>query len=76
MKKPSMMSEKRALDAMHLPGKYLCLMHTQQGMQWYIVPDGPITKELAQTIIKRPDVKPANDGLFQGVSQVWKLSPR
>jgi hypothetical protein len=65
----------RARDMLRKPGARLMLMHTNQsaGRQYYIVPGGPIHRDIAAEIIDLPDVSPAMDGLFPGHSQTWTI---
>jgi len=54
-------------------GSILTQMHGKNGLCWYIVPGGEITERTANQLLARPDVQPANDGLFPGISQTFRL---
>jgi hypothetical protein len=65
----------RARDMLRKPGARLMLMHTRRptGRQYYIVPGGPIDRDIAEEIIGLPDVSPGLDGLFPRHSQTWTI---
>lgn len=54
-------------------GARLMRMHTVNGMKWYLVPGGEVSEEIANNLIKEPDIKPGNDGMFPGISQTWGI---
>jgi hypothetical protein len=62
----------QAADLMRAGG-ILTQMHSKAGLRWYIVPGGEITERIADGLLARPDVQPANDGLFPGISQTFRL---
>jgi hypothetical protein len=54
-------------------GAPLVRMHSPTGVRWYVVPGGEVSEQIAQKIIAEPDVFPANDGLFPGIPQTYRL---
>jgi hypothetical protein len=67
---------KQAVDLLlHKPGTRLMQMHGRDGLEFYIVPGGRVDASDAQLILKRPDIKPADDdGTFPGCPQQWRRS--
>ena len=65
----------QAADLMRAGGT-LQQMHSKTGPRWYIVPGGEISENIASALLARPDVQPANDGLFPGISQTFRLRGR
>jgi hypothetical protein len=65
-------------------GSYLQLMHTHSPREkrWYLRShearmsagrsDGPVKDDVAHTVLAREDVHGCRDGLFPGISQVFK----
>jgi hypothetical protein len=53
-------------------GRHLVKMHAPHGVQWYIVPGGPVSDDVAQWLLARADIQPSADGLFPGISQTFK----
>jgi hypothetical protein len=74
--KPKNLRLRQALDLMHLPDRRLVEMHTPHGLAHFVVHGGPVSKEVALTIISRPDVHAFDDGLFPGCPQSWRLGSR
>jgi hypothetical protein len=63
-----------ALDLMRTGG-VLLQSHDRRGTRWFIHPHGgEIPEALARMLLQRPDIQPANDGLF-GTSQTFKFLP-
>ena len=62
----------QAADQMRA-GAVLQQMHTRTGLHWFLVPGGEIAERIANGLLARPDVQPANDGLFPGISQTFRL---
>jgi hypothetical protein len=69
-----------ALELMRIDGHALMLMHANHtkpgdpsGRAYYIVPGGYINATDAMKIIRRPDVRPNEDGLFPGCTQTWRM---
>jgi len=62
----------QAADLMRAGGT-LQQMHSKTGLRWYIVPGGEVSEKVAKALLARPDVQPANDGLFPGISQTFRL---
>jgi hypothetical protein len=67
------MSFKKATDAFQIKGARIMLMHTSSGQEYFIVPGGKVTPEVARQIINRPDVAVSDDGLFPNNPQCWKI---
>jgi hypothetical protein len=65
----------QAADLMRA-GSTLQQMHSKNGLRWYLVPGGEIAERIANGLLARPDVQPANDGLFPGISQTFRLRGR
>ena len=64
----------KAVDALHVKGSRLILMHSTSGMEYFIIPgDIKVSAEDAQKILARPDVIAFEDGLFPGNSQTWRI---
>jgi hypothetical protein len=64
---------KKAIDAFQVKDARLMLMNTRAGQEYFIVPGGKVTPEIAQHIMNRPDVGSCDDGLFPGTPQQWKI---
>jgi hypothetical protein len=64
-----------ARDATGLMRKGGCLaqMHTTSGVKWFIVPDGEVADKVAKSLLEHPQIQPANDGLFPGISQTYRF---
>lgn len=62
----------RAVMAMK-KGACLARMHVGSDMRWYLVPGHQLTDETAQILINREDCQPAEDGLFPGISQTYRI---
>ena len=57
-------------------GSSIVVMHDHKsatGKSFFVVPGGYVDVRVAEKIIKRPDVIPADDGLFPGCTQSWKM---
>lgn len=69
------LTQRKAEDMLRLPGHRLMLMHTNggDGECYYIVPGGPVEREVAEKIIARADAHASSDGLFPGCNQTWRL---
>jgi hypothetical protein len=72
---PKIRTVLQAADLMRAGGT-LQKMHGNSGLRWYVVPGGEITENVASALLARPDVQPANDGLFPGISQTFRLRSR
>jgi hypothetical protein len=48
-------------------------MHTHNDMQWFIMPGGRVSDDIASRILARPDVQPCDSGLFPGCEQTFQL---
>ena len=67
---------KKALDLMRVPGTRLVKMHTDaspEGFAHYIVPGGPVAREVAEKIKQHPLVISSKDGLWPGHDQTWQI---
>jgi hypothetical protein len=65
---------KEAEPLMLKPDTYLMRMHTNTGLEWFVVPGGRVRGDDAAKIIERPDIVPHDNGLFPGIDQSWKLT--
>lgn len=64
----------KAIDELRHPGALLMLTHTTTGPAFYITPcGGRIPDEVAQKLLERKDVQPADSGLLPGHPQSWRL---
>jgi hypothetical protein len=66
------MSERKALDSLGRGGA-LVQMHTRRGPEWFVVPGGPVDRQLAERLQEHPLVRPQPDGLFPGMAQTWRM---
>jgi hypothetical protein len=66
---------KRAIDQMQKPGTRLCHMHGRDGQNWFLLPGGPVSAEVAAKIIAQGNVIGQPDALFPGMSQTWVVIP-
>jgi hypothetical protein len=48
----------------------------RKGQSWFVIPIGEVADVDARKLLERPDVQPAFDGLFPGVSQTYRIIPR
>jgi hypothetical protein len=67
-----MITEVFALELMR-EGRLLMRMHGVDRPRWYVVPGGQIADNVAERILKRPDVQPYDSGLFPGHPQTYRL---
>jgi hypothetical protein len=64
---------RRAIDLMRL-GSQLVLMHSiRTGFEYFVVPGGAVTPEVAEQIKQHPLVSAGGDGLWRDHSQTWRL---
>jgi hypothetical protein len=64
----------KAVTLMHHKDTRMVKMHTQSGMQWYVLPrGGRIKPEDAKKILARPDIRGMEGSLFPGLSQTWRM---
>jgi hypothetical protein len=73
----SKFTERDVIEAMR-GGSYLQLMHTHSPREkrWYLMPGGPVKDDVARAVLAREDVHGEHDGLFPGISQVFKYRRR
>ena len=65
---------RQAVDLLlHRPGTRLMQMHGRNGPEFYVVPGGRLDERDARQILKRPDIKAFDDGLFPGCPPQWRL---
>ena len=64
--------ETKAMDRMRT-GSRLVHMHARGGRNWFVVPGGAVTDEVATKIRSHPSVVASEDGLFPGLSQTWRM---
>jgi MOSC domain-containing protein YiiM len=70
--KPCMRLNK-ALDLLRRKGAQIMLVHTKDGVEYYVDPGGRVRSDDALKILARPDVVASDDGLFLGNSQTWQM---
>jgi hypothetical protein len=64
----------KALDELRRPEGKLLLTHTTAGRAFYIIPCGDrIPDEVAEKLLQRSDIQPADSGLLPGHPQSWRL---
>jgi hypothetical protein len=75
----------QAVILMHHKGTRLMQMNTAHGLQWFVLSldarrrrkssshGGRIKSEDAEKILKRPDIRAQEDGLFPGHSQTYRM---
>jgi hypothetical protein len=75
----------QAVILMHYKDTRLMEMHTAHGLQWFVLSPGArrkrkssshggrIKPEDAKKILARPDVRGAEDGLFPGIGQTYRM---
>jgi hypothetical protein len=54
-------------------GACLARMHVGNDMRWYIVPGHQVSDDVAKILLAREDCLPAEDGLFPGISQTYRI---
>jgi hypothetical protein len=64
----------RAMSFMRRPGAHLLRTNGGRWTGWYIAPDGGrVDPSVAQKIIEHPQVVGAEDSLWPGLSQTWRV---
>jgi len=66
----------RALDLMRRPNARLVRMHSNSkvnGVEYFVVPGGPVELETAEKIKAYPLVRGDGDALFPGLDQTWRM---
>jgi hypothetical protein len=63
----------KAFDLMSTGSLLMQMNKAGDARAWYLVPGGEIDEMVAQDLMKMPNVKPNDDGLFPGISQTWKM---
>lgn len=64
---------KQAIEILRQPDRWLMLMMTSKGRQYFIVPNGPVEREVAEQILVHPLCHVRDNGLFVGIEQSWSL---
>lgn len=70
------LTKKRAIELMRNQRSALVKMHTSastEGFAWYVIPGGPVSQEVAVSLLARPDIKPGQDGLWPSQDQTWRM---
>jgi hypothetical protein len=65
-----------AIDRLRRPGCVLVEMKTSEskfGRQFFVVPGGPVTDEVAKKILQHPLCHEVDTGLFPGIPQSYSL---
>jgi hypothetical protein len=66
-----LLSEPAAVGLLHLGQRLMCV-HTRRGVRWFI--DGQeVAGGIAHQILARPDVRPADPGLFPDCPQTYRF---
>lgn len=66
-------SQARAIDILLHRGGRLMEMHSGNGREWFVLPDGGRVKPTdAFKIVGRADIIASGDGLFPGTTQTWR----
>ena len=66
----------KAIERLRQPGCVLVDMkapNTEFGRQFFVVPGGPVTDEMAQKILAHPLCHEVDNGLFPGIPQSYSL---
>ena len=66
----------KAIDLMRRPQALLILTYSPDaasGRAFFIVPGGRVSDEVAQKLLERNDMQPADSGLLPGHPQSWRL---
>ena len=63
----------KAFDLMSKGSLLMQMNKPGDASAWYLVPGGEIDEMVAQDLMKMPNVKPNDDGLFPGISQTWRV---
>ena len=63
----------KAIDLMRRPDTRLIKTHRDNSLTYYVVPGGRVSEAVAKQIIAHPLVKAAEDGMWPGLSQTWRL---
>ena len=70
------MSLDGALAALRQPDHLLVVLHGKARPEWFVMPGGPVSEQIARRILERPDVQPHDTGLLPGHPQSWRLGAR
>ena len=76
------LSQRRVLYVLRHPGSILAFMHdpsSPSGKSYFVlgvapVKSGRVAMEIAESLIKRPDMMACNDSLLPGCSQTYQLA--
>jgi hypothetical protein len=64
----------RAMDLMRQPGAHLIQVNGRGQPQWFIAPNlGRVDPKVAAEIKAHPQVRGDEDGMWPGLSQVWRM---
>jgi hypothetical protein len=56
-------------DALYSPGRW-----SSDGTEYFVVPGGPIPRDVGDELVTMPDIRPLDCGMFHGVDgQTWEL---
>jgi hypothetical protein len=61
-----------ALDLMRT-GAHLVELHSKHSTEWWIVPGGYVSSDVADQIKRHPRVVGQHDALFPGLHQTWRM---
>lgn len=64
----------KATEWLRRPNARLVCMHANGSPEYYVIPGGYVSREIAKELIDRPDVYGSKDGLFPGHDQTWQFA--
>jgi len=71
---PKAIGLRKALDMMRKPEVRLIKTRSANGDVFYISPGGYVEPTTAKKLIQHPQVRGAEDGLWPGMSQTWRIT--
>jgi hypothetical protein len=63
----------KAMDMLRRPDARLVQTNGPRAPQWWIVPGDRVDNKIAEKIKSHPQVVGAEDGMFPGHSQTWRM---
>jgi hypothetical protein len=66
------LSKRKAVDLMHR-GSCLIKAHARRGVEFFVVPGGPVDQTTAEEIMRLPNVRGGKDSLWPGMDQTWRM---
>ena len=71
---PKAIGLRKALDMMRKPEVRLIKTKSANGDVYYLVPGGYVEPKTAEKLIQHPQVRGAEDGMWPGLSQTWRIT--